>query len=295
MERKSRAPEVSRSSGPGQPILQPPVAYQGGKQRIADVIVGHLKVGGREFVNVCCGSGAVSLAAIRSGVPCHRVTMVDAGPWGLFWRSIGDGSFDVDVFARYVSAVPLNTAGVQAHIEKLAAQPVDADAIYVFLLLQAASFGGKAIWIKDGRWANTSFRSYWLPTATSNRRSPVNPMMPMPRELLRRVRLIAERAKGVRGVHADAASLPLREGAVVYIDPPYKGTTAYGCTLDAVKLANRLGGAWISEGVRLSDSAVLISGGRSKGGISARRAQANEEWLSFVGADSFIRGRTSWF
>jgi hypothetical protein len=226
----------------------------------------------------------VSIAAVNAGVTPSQITMVDAGPWGLIWQSIGDGSFDLDRFRQVLQTVPKEPWLIQAHMENLARQPaIGTDNPYVFLLLQASSFGGKALWIKDGRWRNTSFRSYWLPTATSNRRSPVNPMMPMPPELLRRVEKAVATMRGVRGIHGDLGQLPRPiASTVVYIDPPYKGTTAYGHEVDAMVQAKRLGGAWISEGQALSEKALLLSAGRAKGGISHERGAANEEWLSFV-------------
>ena len=59
--------------------------------------------------------------------------------------------------------------------------------VYDYLLLQAGAFGSKWIGIEGNKWTNNTFRSYWLPTETSNRKSPVNPMMPLPNTLYERV------------------------------------------------------------------------------------------------------------
>src|SRR5208282_995667 len=60
----------------------PPVTYQGGKGRLATEIVERmgLPVAGR-FYDLCCGSGAVSVAAVERGQSPERITMVDLGPW----------------------------------------------------------------------------------------------------------------------------------------------------------------------------------------------------------------------
>ena len=82
---------------------------------------------------------------------------------------------------------------IQKYLQELSNQYVDFSKLeYHYLLLQSGSFGSNQIWIENNRWKNNSFRSYWLPTETSNRRSPVNPMMPMPSTLYNRVKDIVE-------------------------------------------------------------------------------------------------------
>jgi hypothetical protein len=170
---------------------------------------------------------------------------------------------------------------VAEYVKVLAARPANND-IYVYLLLQAAAFGGKAIWIQDNRWVNTSFRSYWQPTATSNRRSSVNPMMPMPNTLFERVKTLCEKMRGVQGWCVNIRNYHPLPG-VIYIDPPYAGTATYGHTFDVVQYARGLQQpCYISEGRPLSDQAWLIASGRAKGGIRGGRKLANEEWLSLV-------------
>jgi len=106
------------------------------------------------------------------------------------------------------------------------------------LLLQSASFGAKPIWISQfgtNKWENCSFRNYWQPTLTSNRRSPVNPMMPMPETLLERAKLICKKMKGVIGIKTSACIMHPEENTVIYIDPPYKGRTKYMMDMDGIK------------------------------------------------------------
>ena len=276
----------------------PPVTYQGGKQRLADEIVAKMSVlSDVTFYDLCCGSGAISLALVEKGHDPKKIVMVDRGPWGLFWSAIGDGSFDVGRFRELCSAVPRDPREIKQHIERLHREPCEEDVVYVYLLLQATAIGGKAVWINGTNWARGSgFRDYWLPTETSSRRSPVNPMMPMPDTILNRVAEIARRMRGVQGHCMDAEYIPIEHPAVVYIDPQYEGTTGYPYTIDAVATAISAGvPCWVSEGKPLSPNAVCLSSGRAKGGITGERKRAaNEEWLSYFGPDVVQSTEPTW-
>jgi hypothetical protein len=288
------------ASAPASVPLSVPLSYQGGKQRLAPAVVDLWwstdTPTPTRFVELCCGSGAVSIEMVNRGFPVEAITMVDAGPWGLFWQAVGAGTFNTDRFGSYLDALPADPALIQGALQEMSRQPVGEDAAEVFPILQAGSFGAKALWTTgtgdQARWANTSFRSYWLPTATSSRRSPVNPMMPMPATLRGRVLAVVEAMRGVEGRCADvtevAAALtadsPSVEGCVTYMDPPYAGTTAYGYGLDIPAVATTMtaiGPVYVSEGTALTDEAHLLSSGRAKGGISgAKKVAHNQEWVS---------------
>lgn len=267
--------------------LAVPVAYQGGKTRLARQIVDAWWPTDRPFYDLCCGSGAVTIEMLNRGASVDDMVMVDAGPWGRFWSEIGQGTFDLGVLTGYADAIPADPRMVRPFMEELSKQSASEDTAEVFILLQASSFGGKALWTKGDRWQNTTFRSYWEPTATSNRRSHVNPMMPMPETLVRRVWALMQRMHGIRACEADVTDIEVEEGSLVYIDPPYSGTTAYGHSLDVERLARRLSEysvVYVSEGRPIGDNAVLLDSGRAKGGISGeRKVTANQEWLSRLG------------
>lgn len=303
--RAEQSPPRAEQSPPGFGArLAVPVSYQGGKQRLAaDVVNLWWPSDGpppERFVELCCGSGAVSIEMVNRGFPVEAITMVDAGPWGLFWQAVGAGTFDTDTFEALLDALPADPAKIQGALQEMARQPVGADAAEVFPILQAGSFGAKALWAVhdeatgETRWANTSFRSYWLPTPTSSRRSPVNPMMPMPATLRGRVLDVVEAMRGVDGRCADVTTIPAtlssetNTGTVVYMDPPYAGTTAYGYGLnipEVARAATTLGPVYVSEGIALTDEAHLLSTGRAKGGISgAKKVAPNEEWVSIYRA-----------
>jgi len=268
--------------------LESPCAYQGGKQRLAkqitDIIFKENSINAEtKFYDLCCGSGAMSIELIRRGIKPSNITMLDASPWGLFWSQIGSMDFSISRFVDYINDIPKDVSKIQSHIKDLYKQPANIDTVYKFLLLQASSFGSKAIWLKsETEWATSSFRSYWLPTETSKRRSPVNPMMPMPNTLLERVRNISFQMAGINGIHSNIELFDkFNDNSIIYIDPPYLNTSGYGYTFDLNNYINKLNKRiYISEGYKFTEGAYLMSGKRDKGGINGNRKSSNEEWLN---------------
>lgn len=263
-----------------------PVAYQGGKTRLAQVIVDHWWPADGLFYDLCCGSGAITIEMLNRGASVDECVMVDAGPWGAFWFEIGAGIFDFDVLCAYIEGMPSDLSLVGPWLKELSGQSALIDTTEVFILLQAGSFGGKAIWIEDGKWKNNTFRNYWTPTTTSSRRSPVNPMMPMPDTLKDRVWRCMTTMHGIEAHCADVRLFDVEDGSTVYLDPPYLGTTAYGHTFDVDEELKRLSQrstVYVSEGRQVGEHGVMLHAGRSKGGISGdRKVKANEEWLSWT-------------
>jgi hypothetical protein len=208
--------------------------------------------------------------------------MLDAGPWGKVWEVIGKGEFDLDYFKKVCDLIPKNRKLIQEFIKNISKGKVySQDVPYDFLILQAASFGSKAIWTKDDKWQNCSFRNYWLPTATSNRKSPVNPMMPMPETLFARMEQICKSMKGIHGYNCDI--FELKPQGTTYIDPPYLGFTAYGYNFDVLKYIKencQEVDVYVSEGKPLSENYNQFKS-EAKGGISGERSQAHNEFLSF--------------
>jgi len=257
-----------------------PVTYQGAKHRYAAAIIDQIKPRFDEpFYDLCCGSGTVSIELMNRGFDPKLLHMLDSGPWGIFWLAIGEGAFDLVRFRKLIDEIP-DKPSIRDHARQLSRQPARIDTPYVYLILQACAFGGKAIWIENDQWKNTSFRSFWQPNGIAKRKSVVNPMMPMPDTLYERVVTICERMRGVHGHHCDIRDFETGEGTT-YIDPPYAGITGYGDTFDAMAYASQRD-CWVSEAKPLSKEAVLLADSRSRrrGGISGNRSSANEEWLS---------------
>lgn len=271
--------------------LQPPCSYQGGKQRIAkqivDIFFEQNEINDETvFYDLYCGSGAISIELVNRGVEPSNIVMIDKSPWGLFWQMIGDDTFSPEVFRYYIDDIPKDVSKIRSHVKEMSTKPANDgmfnNLVYKYLILQASSFGAKQIWVEDNKWQNTSFRSYWLPTETSSRRSPVNPMMPMPETLFERVENIAGRMIDVQGIHGDINDITyFEENSIIYIDPPYSGTTKYGYELDLESFIKKFDNKiYVSEGKQLTENAIQITGSRSKGGISGKRKSKNEEWLN---------------
>ena len=282
-------------------ILEIPCSYQGGKQRLAKQIVDIFYKENNinddtKFFDLCCGSGAISLELINRGFNPNNITMIDNGCFGQFWQDIANGEFDLDIFKREIENLP-NLENIQSYLKKLSDLPVDEDKmVYHYLLLQAGAFGSKQIWIENNKWKNNTFRSYWLPTETSNRRSPVNPMMPMPNTLYNRVESIVKQLSG--SIIASRESVfdavyrideerdKGNKNIIIYIDPPYANTTGYKETFDIYSLEGQIWSTspiYISEGYKMqgASESYLLSVGRTKGNISGEaKKKPTEEWLN---------------
>lgn len=290
-------------------VLLPPCTYQGGKQRVAKEIIDYIiktapltPVYGNKylflFFDLCCGSGAITLELINRGLSPENIIMCDISSWGKFWKSIGDGTFSIDKFNWYCDQVPKDKSQVQDFLKELSTTSADEDEEYKYILLQAGAFGGKQIWKENGKWQNTSFRNYWQPTATSKRRSPVNPMQPSIEALRKRVINIADRCVGLKVIHDDINNIPLLINSanlmyyylkgVIYLDPPYKDTTSYGFDFELKPFINKLLNStnypiYVSEKEPISNTNIRLKFNGAKGGISGNKNGKNEEWLNVYG------------
>lgn len=272
-----------------------PCSYQGGKQRLAkqivDVILTNKDINkNTKFYDLCCGSGAISLELINRGINPKCIIMVDKSPWGVFWEKIGNRTFDINVFEDYIGAIPKDITKIKNYAKAMIKQPINdisEDMIYKFLILQSCAFGGTATWIENNKWKKAGgLRNYWLPTENSNRKSPVNPMMPMPNSLFNRVKQISNKVYGITGICCDVKDINIEENAIIYIDPPYKGTQDYGFDFDYENFINiykDFVNIYISEGYKFdnSDECILLSTGRSKGNINGKlKKKPTEEYLN---------------
>lgn len=277
--------------------LKPPMSFQGGKQRVAKTLVDYIKgdISNTNYIDLCCGSGAVSIELVNQGVPPSNITMVDSSDWGLFWWQISNGSFDLCWFEDIVAEIPKDKFLIKPHLESIAKERFDTECDHIpyWLALQAGSFGGKHIWTEDGKFCNASFRNYWQPTETSSRRSPVNPMMPMPDTLLKQVKSLIVPMSPVKVFYDKVENLDFEyydkhvrteDNVVVFIDPPYKGTTGYGCDLDYEGWLDSLNlpsnySVWVTDYATHSDEYYILSK-TNKGGISGNGNKSRQEILS---------------
>lgn len=276
--------------------LLPPCTYQGAKQRVAkeivDIIFKRNWIDNRtKFYDLCCGTGSISLELISRGINPKNIIMLDKSSWGLFWDKIGNCEYDLNIFNKYMDNVPEDKNKIQSYLKKLSLDNPNIDEEYKYILLQAGAFGGKQIWKENDKWNNTSFRSYWQPTETSKRRSPVNPMQPMPNTIKNRLDILVDKCKGLTCLNYDIwefleyIRLRNTENCIFYIDPPYKDTTSYGFTFDWQDFISNLfdetlSPIYVSECKKYSDDAFRLNFNGAKGGISGNKKSKNEEWLN---------------
>lgn len=272
--------------------MRVPCAFQGGKQRVAaqivDLLIEAAPSSNSRFYELCCGSAAVSVELVNRGIDSSRISMLDISSWGSFWSAIGSGTFSMDAFDQFLSELPSDKRDIKAHMSALSTHPVGKHEAELYPLLQACSFGGKQIWLNGDRWANACFRDYWEPTAVSVRRSPANPMQPSATELRRRIDALARGMKGLTCLKTDIMTVlndPLPRNAVVYVDPPYQSTTGYAFGFNVTSFIRRFrdqnhAPLFVSEGMPLSDNALMLEFSGAKGGISGSRKLKHQEWIS---------------
>lgn len=276
-------------------ILKPMFAYQGGKTKLASKIYNEItsRVGKDiTFVDVCCGGGSVSIEFINNGLHPENINMFDSGAIGAFWQQVSEGTFDLEYFEYLIHKIPSDLENVKGFMEDLSniEYTYVGEVVSEYLLLQASSFGGKQVYDLGDKFSNTSFRSYWKPTETSSRRSPVNPMMPMPSTLLSRVKQVVSEMQPIKATHAyaeniDFSKIKTDKALVVYIDPPYKGTTGYKDSIDLCLVINKAkcvgAKVFVSEYYNLSNDFTVLSE-TTKGGISGSRKGNMVEYLSVL-------------
>lgn len=274
--------------------LEIPCAYQGGKQRLAkqiiDIILQENNINDNtKFYDLCCGSGAISIELVNSSIDLLDITMVDASPWGLFYKKVGDLTFSPEVFKFYLDDIPKDITKIKDFAVELSKQQANdklfENAVYRFLILQTCAFGGTATWIENNKWKKSGgLRNYWLPTETSNRKSPVNPMMPMPNTLFERVENICANMDFVKGIYDKVENIHIEDtpNTIVYIDPPYDKTCKYGYDLNYMEYIKQFKNAkiYLSEGRNIHNG-IMLNSGRAKGGINGNKSKkSNEEWLN---------------
>lgn len=278
-----------------------PCTYQGAKQRLAKQIVNYLfslskNVEHIHFYDLCCGSGAITVELLNRGIKPTQIIMCDASSYGKFWKSIGDDTFDINIFYKYSKQVPTDKRLIKSFAENLSRTDATIDEEYKYIILQSCSFGGKQIWREGNVWKNTSFCDYWQPTETSNRRSPVNPMHPEIDKLEQRILNISKYCKGLTCYNEDINNMINvlkndNSDKIIYIDPPYINTTKYGFDFnhqlfvyELTKITNSP--ILLSEYKSYSDVCVRLDIEGAKGGISGNRDRQINEYLNFYNIDS---------
>jgi len=234
------------------------------------------------FVDLCCGSGAVTLRLIggpaarppapymggkrrfapaildllrlRGRMP-DRIIMADAGPWATFWQTaIVDGrAAEIADALRALGRRPEKQGA--ALFKAIGDEPVPEDPVAfcaVFLALQHGNAMGRPVVIIDGRWRRQGYAHL---SRTAREKGSfgerLRPWRIAPEVL--RVASLPWPPLEVIGGPLQQAELDLGAGAGAYIDPPYKGTTGYRPAVlgrrDLRSLADRLVVAGVLVGI----------------------------------------------
>jgi len=226
------------------------------------------------LVEPCCGTAALTLhllGARRQIVPRQgskwrwrreladqvgsvpsRVILSDASPWALVVRELLAGDRRT-VMAHLRCLVSHGERDPRHCYASLHGQPVPSDVARMsaeLLWLQRMAFAGKCVRVVDGRWSapGLSLTSALGVAATDK----FGEVRPLGRSLLEAVAALP-RFPDVEANVGLAQPRAIPGWVVVYLDPPYAGTTGYGPTLtrdEVVDLARR----WAATG-----AAVLIS------------------------------------
>ena len=89
-------------------------------------------------------------------------------------------------------------------------------------------------------------------------------------------------------IHGRAEVAELDPSAVVYLDPPYAGTSGYGVTMDVdqIKRNAHRNHLYISEGARLPDAleAWQLKTRKAASLSGKSKAKTGEEWLNYYEA-----------
>lgn len=235
------------------PRAKPPIAYQGGKRAYADAIL--LAMGLRP------GGGQ------RDG----RVVLVEAGPWGEAWAHWAAGGIP-DTVARLRAWASEDPRALWTRLKDAPVPAGRAERVAVWAMIQRGSFGGFPAFVIDGRWRWSQRAGRATPHTSVGPRMEIDAVDVA--EIARRVGALPSLSRAeVR--HGDARAVEPVPGAIVVIDPPYVGTTGYGCSLsrdEVIGLAQR----WRSVGAAV---AVCESEPLPIAGWHAHQI-ASGEWLT---------------
>lgn len=188
--------------------------------------------------------------------PVTRLTLTDPGPWGQVLPQVVDPAARAALIAALEALAAEDPRTVYERLNRAPAARAPVRFAAEFLFLQRLAFSGKAVGLVDGCWSSPGFNTssaYGLPGTA--RFGKVNPMVP---SLIRVLRGYDLRPVALHGGRRGAAGPPgpVTETTLVYLDPPYAGSTRYpngDLDRDAVvglARAWRDAGAevWISEG-----------------------------------------------
>jgi hypothetical protein len=276
--------------------LVPPCGYKGGKRRWSQEIAQHVLASNPQLVyDIGAGSAAVSLSLVEAGLPPSQLVLVEAGPWGAYWKAAVTGKLDFERIERlFFRELPDDPRKVKAWIESVA--DTGDTSPEVFLLLSAAAYGSVGVWHDGTDWRRGdagssrgySARSYWEPGPNSRETKPRGTIF-TPEKIVERARASASALCGATVIHGlaeDVEYLP----ATMYIDPPYVGVSGYGFAMDMPTLLEKAKGpVFCSEQTVQNSPDRVINLGQRKGGALHAGAKSQKELLLAWGARSLLK------
>ncbi len=274
------------------------------------------------YVEPCCGSASTALALVGARKPLlpyqgskwrfrktllglftdlgfghlpERVLLGDPGPWGTVAPTVFQSKLRVGVLDQLRM---MNRLDARVVYDALHRQPLPEDPVVYsaqFLFLQRLAYSGKAVGERAGRWVSPGFNSSSaFGIAGTDRFGKVNPMIP---SLIRVLEGYAELQSPPVDGHRLAARAPANEVAkptLVYIDPPYAGSTGYPGGELARAGVVRLARGWRDAGAAVVVSEAeciseLVAEGWRKTCMTTGRNDTSrfrgkqQEWLTYVG------------
>ena len=271
----------------------PPCGYQGGKRKhaeqIADLIISYQK---ENIYDCCSGSGAVTIALISKGIDPASITMVEAGPWALFWKAISNKTLDIDLLKKWLieDPVPPEMVG-QWLLKDIATREPSAE---VFLVLQAGSYGGTPVWWDGEKWRRGSYktkrlykpRSYWTPKPESKETKPRGTIF-RPDKIIKLCEMYLDKYTGLSVINDKVENIKWweTEDCLIYIDPDYGDASSYGWSVEIERFIEETPRPLlISEQIKIdgADRYIDVGKRRSANVTKSRNSSQNQaqEWLN---------------
>lgn len=220
-----------------------------------------------KFAELCAGSAALTLHLHGSKPPMpymgskaryahaiaelygltkpDEVLLVDPGPWGEAWQCLLSPTVRPALIARVEALVKEDPRQLFDRLRKESVHNLSmVERTARFLVLQRLAFSGKGLSVRpDGTWIDPGFQeTAAYGRAGTERFGEVKPLLPKLSAKLGQLPLVESlRARACSALEIE----PPYDASdwVVYIDPPYRGTTGYGpddlTRDDVVRIARR--------------------------------------------------------
>lgn len=247
------------------------------------------------YIELCCGSSAIALYQIgakkslmpyqgskwrfrRQIVKCFgnpnisSIELYDSGPWGRVMPIIFNKKLRKKLIEKLEIQSKSDPFELYNKLHKNIVPINDCDFAAQFLFLQRLSYNGKAVAVRDGKWASPGFnRVHAYGAEPRPNFGRVYPMFPA---LIKNLKSYNLKNVSFKGGQINAPSPDGNSSnSIVYIDPPYRKSTRYPngdmSREEVVGLANEWynsgASVFVSESEPIDD---LVSSGWSVKNIS---------------------------